>query len=162
MLIGLGNLKSIYCDPLPFPQLKKIEVTGCPKMKKLPLDSSRAMGHKIVVKGNIDWWIDLQWEDRVTQKSFFYVFWITFLVGAFAHPPPKQNLCIYLSVTCFLVFHIRHCNVPIFFFPSRWRASFPIFTHFWYVKKDNKEKQTSIEAKENGSWRFELTRQQNL
>ncbi|ESR40450.1 Disease resistance protein SUMM2 [Citrus sinensis] len=69
-LKDLENLESIYFDPLPFPQLKEIEVTGCPKLKKLPLDSTRAMGHKIVVKGNIEWWVELQWEDRVTQRVF--------------------------------------------------------------------------------------------
>ena len=57
-LKGLGNLKSIYRDPLPFPQLKEIEVTGCPKLKKLSLNFSRAMGHKIIVKGK-DWWDEL-------------------------------------------------------------------------------------------------------
>ncbi|KAK9232208.1 hypothetical protein WN943_022453 [Citrus x changshan-huyou] len=41
-------------------QLKEIEVTRCLKLKKLPLDPSRAMGGKIVIKGKEDRQDELQ------------------------------------------------------------------------------------------------------
>ncbi|GAY68097.1 hypothetical protein CUMW_261520 [Citrus unshiu] len=40
--------------------LKEIEVTRCLKLKKLPLDPSRAMGGKIVIKGKEDRQDELQ------------------------------------------------------------------------------------------------------
>ncbi|KAL1221990.1 Disease resistance protein RPS5 [Cardamine amara subsp. amara] len=39
-LSDLPMLKSIYWSPLPFPCLKKISVSGCLKLRKLPLDSN--------------------------------------------------------------------------------------------------------------------------
>ncbi|CAA7019670.1 unnamed protein product [Microthlaspi erraticum] len=38
-LSELPMLKSIYSSPLPFPCLRKISISGCPKLRKLPLDS---------------------------------------------------------------------------------------------------------------------------
>ncbi|KDO38938.1 hypothetical protein CISIN_1g040659mg, partial [Citrus sinensis] len=46
-LESASNLKRIYRDPLPFPQLKQIDIMRCPKLKKLPLNSSSAKGRKI-------------------------------------------------------------------------------------------------------------------
>ncbi|KAL5825211.1 hypothetical protein ACOSQ3_021274 [Xanthoceras sorbifolium] len=39
-LTYLEELEGIYCNPLSFPHLKAILVRGCPKLKKLPLDSN--------------------------------------------------------------------------------------------------------------------------
>ncbi|ESR40454.1 hypothetical protein CICLE_v10027590mg, partial [Citrus x clementina] len=44
ILRNASNLKRIYRDPLPFPQLKEILILKCPKLKKLPLNSSSAKG----------------------------------------------------------------------------------------------------------------------
>ncbi|KAK9229315.1 hypothetical protein WN944_022277 [Citrus x changshan-huyou] len=65
-----SNLKRIYRDPLPFPQLKEIDISKCPKLKKLPLNSSSAKGLKIVIYGEKEWWEELQWEDQATQNAF--------------------------------------------------------------------------------------------
>ncbi|KAK9229319.1 hypothetical protein WN944_022281 [Citrus x changshan-huyou] len=50
-----SNLKRIYRDPLPFPRLKLIRISKCPKLKKLPLNSSSAKGRKIVIYGEKEW-----------------------------------------------------------------------------------------------------------
>ncbi|KAH9714957.1 putative disease resistance protein [Citrus sinensis] len=65
-----SNLKRIYRDPLPFPQLEEIRISKCPKLKKLPLNSSSAKGLKIVIWGKKEWWEELQWEDQATQNAF--------------------------------------------------------------------------------------------
>ncbi|KAH9714952.1 putative disease resistance protein [Citrus sinensis] len=65
-----SNLKRIYHDPLPFPQLEEIRISECPKLKKLPLNSSSAKGRKIVIRGKKEWWEELQWEDQATQNAF--------------------------------------------------------------------------------------------
>ncbi|GAY68087.1 hypothetical protein CUMW_261430 [Citrus unshiu] len=65
-----SNLKRIYRDHLPFPQLKEIVISRCPKLKKLPLNSSSAKGRKIVIRGERKWWEELQWEDQATQNAF--------------------------------------------------------------------------------------------
>ncbi|KAH9714948.1 hypothetical protein KPL71_020845 [Citrus sinensis] len=65
-----SNLERIYRVPLPFPQLKVIDISECPKLKQLPLNSSSAKGRKIVIYGEKEWWEELQWEDQVTQNAF--------------------------------------------------------------------------------------------
>ncbi|KAH9666564.1 putative disease resistance protein [Citrus sinensis] len=70
ILRNASNLKRIYRDPLPFPQLKEILILKCPKLKKLPLNSSSAKGRKIVIYGEKEWWEELQWEDQATQNAF--------------------------------------------------------------------------------------------
>ncbi|KAK9232206.1 hypothetical protein WN943_022451 [Citrus x changshan-huyou] len=69
-LQNASNLKRIYRGPLPFPQLKQIDIMRCPKLKKLPLNSSSAKGRKIVIYGEKEWWEELQWEDQATQNAF--------------------------------------------------------------------------------------------
>ncbi|KAH9714934.1 putative disease resistance protein [Citrus sinensis] len=72
-LLELGNasnLKRIYRDHLPFSQLKEIRIWECPKLKKLPLNSSSAKGRKMVIRGYKEWWEELQWEDQATQNAF--------------------------------------------------------------------------------------------
>ncbi|KAH9714943.1 putative disease resistance protein [Citrus sinensis] len=65
-----SNLERIYRDPLPFPQLNRISILKCPKLKKVPLNSSSAKGRKIVIAGQKEWWEELQWEDQATQNAF--------------------------------------------------------------------------------------------
>ncbi|XP_052287294.1 probable disease resistance protein At1g62630 [Citrus sinensis] len=64
------DLKSIYPNPLHFPKLKKIGVYGCPKLKKLPINSSSAKERRVVIEGLKEWWEELQWEDQATQNAF--------------------------------------------------------------------------------------------
>ncbi|GAY68091.1 hypothetical protein CUMW_261470 [Citrus unshiu] len=66
---GASNLKRIYRDPLPFPQLKQINVWECPKLEKLPLNSSSAKGRTIVIRGEEERWEELQREDQATQNA---------------------------------------------------------------------------------------------
>ncbi|KAH9714927.1 Disease resistance protein SUMM2 [Citrus sinensis] len=68
------ELKSIYWSALGFQQQKKIIVYGCPKLKRLPLDSTSAKERKIVVKGDENWWNELEWEDQATRNAFLLCF----------------------------------------------------------------------------------------
>ncbi|KAH9666569.1 putative disease resistance protein [Citrus sinensis] len=69
-LQNASNLKRIYRDPLPFPQLEEIDISKCPKLKKLPLNSSSVKKLKIDIYGEKEWWEELQWEDQATQNAF--------------------------------------------------------------------------------------------
>ncbi|KAJ0099547.1 hypothetical protein Patl1_21862 [Pistacia atlantica] len=73
-LYCLKNLKSIFGKALPFQHLKDTGVFDCPKLKKLPLDSNIAKEHKIVIKGQKEWWKELQWEDEATLNAFLPCF----------------------------------------------------------------------------------------
>ncbi|XWS11826.1 hypothetical protein CRYUN_Cryun37aG0034300 [Craigia yunnanensis] len=71
--LSLGNLpemKTIYWDALPFPQLKEILILECPKLRKLSLNSDSAKGQKIVIHGEEEWWKYLEWEDESTRNVF--------------------------------------------------------------------------------------------
>ncbi|XVF11246.1 hypothetical protein REPUB_Repub08aG0010000 [Reevesia pubescens] len=70
----LTELKSIYCDALPFSCLKNIVVFFCPKLKRLPLNSNSAKENKIHIKGSENWWKELQWEDESTLNAFLPCF----------------------------------------------------------------------------------------
>ncbi|KAJ0075069.1 hypothetical protein Patl1_34924 [Pistacia atlantica] len=70
----LNNLKSIFGKALPFPHLKGIQILDCPKLKKLPLDANSAKEHKMVIKGQEEWWKELQWEDEATLNAFLPCF----------------------------------------------------------------------------------------
>ncbi|TXG68572.1 hypothetical protein EZV62_003507 [Acer yangbiense] len=71
-LVYLPKLESIYCNPLPFPHLKGIQIFQCPKLKKLPLGSNSIMTSRSLtnIRGEEDWWNELQWEDQTTQDHF--------------------------------------------------------------------------------------------
>ncbi|KAL5845037.1 hypothetical protein ACOSQ4_010995 [Xanthoceras sorbifolium] len=70
-LTFLKELESIYFNPLPFPHLKRIEIIGCPKLKKLPLDSNCMTTTALEIIGEQNWWNELQWEDRDHFLPFF-------------------------------------------------------------------------------------------
>ncbi|KAL5757503.1 hypothetical protein ACOSP7_020114 [Xanthoceras sorbifolium] len=70
VLVNLQELQSIYCNPLLFPYLKRICITFCPKLKKLPLDSNRTTT-ALKIEGYQYWWNKLQWEDRDHFLPFF-------------------------------------------------------------------------------------------
>ncbi|KAJ0075500.1 hypothetical protein Patl1_34335 [Pistacia atlantica] len=69
-LENLPNLKSMYRNALPFPHLNQMVIRSCPNVKKLPLDSNSAKARKIVIKGEKEWWKELQWEDKATENAF--------------------------------------------------------------------------------------------
>ncbi|KAH9667201.1 Disease resistance protein SUMM2 [Citrus sinensis] len=73
-LAALPNLKSIYWKPLPFSHLKEMNVFNCDKLKKLPLESNAAKEHKLDIRGEPDWWKQLEWEDEATQNAFLPCF----------------------------------------------------------------------------------------
>ncbi|WRX26075.1 NB-ARC - like 10 [Theobroma cacao] len=55
----LPDLKSIYWDALPFPCLREIRVSSCPKLKKLPLNCDSAKGNQINIAGTEKWWTEI-------------------------------------------------------------------------------------------------------
>ncbi|KAH9714840.1 putative disease resistance protein [Citrus sinensis] len=67
---GLENLRSIYPRALPFPHLKELHVTLCPKLMKLPFDCTSGLERKLIIKGQEWWWNNLQWDDQATQNAF--------------------------------------------------------------------------------------------
>ncbi|KAJ0102886.1 hypothetical protein Patl1_03748 [Pistacia atlantica] len=70
VLRRLPNLHRINQTALLFPNLKEIEVIGCPQLKRLPLESECAKKGGIVIKGERQWWDGLQWEDPTIRASF--------------------------------------------------------------------------------------------
>ncbi|KAJ0075180.1 hypothetical protein Patl1_34313 [Pistacia atlantica] len=72
----LPKLKSIHRNALSFPLLQQMEISGCPLLKKLPLDSSLAITnkHEFVIRGEKHWWEELEWEDEATQNVFLPFF----------------------------------------------------------------------------------------
>ena len=69
-LIDLPKLESIYEQPLPFPSLRQIIVRECPKLKKLPFDSSICMSKKLEkIEGQQEWWDGLEWNDQTLKHN---------------------------------------------------------------------------------------------
>ncbi|RVW66656.1 putative disease resistance protein [Vitis vinifera] len=64
-LFCLPQLKSLYWNPLPFLHLDRIVVGSCPKLKKLPLNSSSAKQHRCVIRGEEEWWNELEWRTKL-------------------------------------------------------------------------------------------------
>ncbi|RVW80472.1 putative disease resistance protein [Vitis vinifera] len=62
----------IECVPesLALSYLDRIEVVGCPKLKKLPLNSNSANQGRVVMVGKQEWWNELEWEDEATLTTF--------------------------------------------------------------------------------------------
>ncbi|WCJ40590.1 Disease resistance protein (CC-NBS-LRR class) family [Euphorbia peplus] len=75
MLENLPELASIYWKILPFQHLKKIEVSDCSLLKKLPLDSHSANGNELLtIEVQEDWWNNIEWEDDDTKVTFLPCF----------------------------------------------------------------------------------------
>ncbi|KAJ0076184.1 hypothetical protein Patl1_34309 [Pistacia atlantica] len=72
----LPKLKSIHRNALSFPLLQQMKISECPLLKKIPLDSSRAITnkHEFVIRGDKHWWEGLEWEDEATQNVFLPFF----------------------------------------------------------------------------------------
>ncbi|KAF7843315.1 putative disease resistance protein [Senna tora] len=65
----LPKLKAIHKTPLSFPSLRSIVIERCPKLNKLPLDSSSANKLK-EIKGYRRWWDNLEWDDPAIKLKF--------------------------------------------------------------------------------------------
>ncbi|KAK9229289.1 hypothetical protein WN944_022249 [Citrus x changshan-huyou] len=63
---NLKNLQTSYCYP-------EIFVVGCPNIKKLPLDSNSGKQHHSIIKGEENWWRELQWDDQAITMLFVIV-----------------------------------------------------------------------------------------
>ncbi|GMJ14247.1 RESISTANT TO P. SYRINGAE 5 [Hibiscus trionum] len=73
-LFALKELRSICWDALPFPCLKRIIVSKCKELKKLPLNSDSAKGNHITIIGRQDWCAKLEWENGILPSSVNVMF----------------------------------------------------------------------------------------
>ncbi|CAK8577830.1 unnamed protein product [Lathyrus sativus] len=65
----MPSLVSIHERALAFPSLKRILVTDCYELRKLPLNSSFASNNKLVaIQGGSDWWNNLEWDDTIIER----------------------------------------------------------------------------------------------
>jgi disease resistance protein RPS2 len=69
----LPSLRSICKCALSFPHLERLYVSDCPKLKKLPINSSTAAkdNTKFTIQcDDREWWRQLEWEDEATRIAF--------------------------------------------------------------------------------------------
>ncbi|KAL6285846.1 hypothetical protein ACE6H2_010236 [Prunus campanulata] len=59
---------------LPLPFLKKILISGCPALTRLPLNSSSAQTSNLIIEGEEKWWNRLGWEDQAARNAFLPCF----------------------------------------------------------------------------------------
>jgi disease resistance protein RPS2 len=66
---NLSKLVSIHKRALAFPSLKHIQVTSCPNLRKLPLNSSFASKNNLIaIQGERMWWnLYLEWDDDIIE-----------------------------------------------------------------------------------------------
>ncbi|XP_058075714.1 disease resistance protein RPS5-like [Magnolia sinica] len=69
----LSELTSICSYALHFPSLEEIDVINCPKLKKLPLPLHSTHNSPRKIRGEKEWWDNLQWEEDGI-KSYFLPF----------------------------------------------------------------------------------------
>ncbi|CDY16068.1 BnaC08g40550D [Brassica napus] len=74
VLDDLPELKSIYWNALPFQRLRWLHIlNGCPKLRKLPLNSKSVVNvEKLVIECRHDkeWLERVEWEDEATRLRF--------------------------------------------------------------------------------------------
>ncbi|WCJ40483.1 Protein kinase superfamily protein [Euphorbia peplus] len=68
-LESLPELKSIYWKSLPLQCLKKIEITECFLLKKLPLNINSTKKNELVIEAEEDWWKNVKWDDDLTKAK---------------------------------------------------------------------------------------------
>ncbi|GLT46125.1 hypothetical protein SLA2020_199050 [Shorea laevis] len=76
ILSSLPELKSIHRFALSFPCLVAIRIDGCPKLRKIPLSCNSAKGRGIIIRGEQQWWNELEWEDESARDTFLPFFQI--------------------------------------------------------------------------------------
>ncbi|KAI9107803.1 hypothetical protein K1719_021139, partial [Acacia pycnantha] len=70
ILLQLPILKSIHRAPLPFPSLKSVVISGCPKLEVLPFDFNSAKHKLTLIRGRQNWWDNLKWNDPTAKHNF--------------------------------------------------------------------------------------------
>ncbi|CAB4272750.1 unnamed protein product [Prunus armeniaca] len=73
-LDDLPCLWRICKNPLPVPFLKKILISRCPVLTRLPLNSSSAQTSNLIIEGEEKWWNGLEWEDQAARNVFLPCF----------------------------------------------------------------------------------------
>lgn len=67
-LENMPKLVNIHKRALAFPSLKRILVTDCPNLRKLPFNSSFASkGNLVAIVGDTEWWDKLEWDDTIIE-----------------------------------------------------------------------------------------------
>uniref|UniRef100_M4EDW7 Uncharacterized protein n=1 Tax=Brassica campestris TaxID=3711 RepID=M4EDW7_BRACM len=72
-LTDLHELKSIYWNALPFQRLRELDIDGCPKLRKLPLNSKSVVNVEefvIYCCHDKEWLERVEWEDEATRLRF--------------------------------------------------------------------------------------------
>ncbi|KAI6689562.1 hypothetical protein NL676_026390 [Syzygium grande] len=65
--LQITNLPSLYDQTLHFPQLERLNIYGCPRPGKLPLDSNSARGSLKELAVTRYWWDKLEWDDDAAR-----------------------------------------------------------------------------------------------
>ncbi|KAJ9682722.1 hypothetical protein PVL29_018618 [Vitis rotundifolia] len=117
VLGGMPKLESIYRGALLFPSLEIISVINCPRLRRLPIDSSSAAKSLKKIEGDLTWWGRLEWEDESVEENFTNYFSPQYLAdpiqdpgevkgkmklvveGSTSREPPKQSLSIAEVIT---------------------------------------------------------------
>ncbi|PKA64521.1 Disease resistance protein RPS2 [Apostasia shenzhenica] len=77
ILDELPSLTKIASHPLSFPALESLQVSGCPKLKKLPFGPEIKGGKLKKIQGEKMWWECLQWDDKSIKRElldwFFFI-----------------------------------------------------------------------------------------
>ncbi|XP_030479772.1 disease resistance protein RPS5 isoform X1 [Cannabis sativa] len=73
-LSDLPKLKNICPKPLPFHCLKLLDVLKCEKLKKLPISSKDTRATNLTIRGQNQWFVDIEWEDETTKDKFAHCF----------------------------------------------------------------------------------------
>ncbi|PIA34093.1 hypothetical protein AQUCO_03900180v1 [Aquilegia coerulea] len=91
-LFNLPNLQSIcsHTSALSFPYLETIDVTYCPKLRRLPLDSNSAKNTLKMIKGEADWWDGLEWDNETTKTQFANSVYVLFYANSFCNKHGKM------------------------------------------------------------------------
>ncbi|XP_042465431.1 disease resistance protein SUMM2-like [Zingiber officinale] len=69
ILWNMSDLNLIANRPLHFPYLEYIRVRECPKLIKLPFGTEILKNRLKVIKGEEDWWNNLDWDDESIKDS---------------------------------------------------------------------------------------------
>ncbi|XP_010539538.1 PREDICTED: probable disease resistance protein At5g63020 isoform X2 [Tarenaya hassleriana] len=73
-LLQLKKLKSICPGTLPFPNLKKISISKCPELRRLPLDSESARRGFQGIRAERRWAERVAWVDDAARERFLPLF----------------------------------------------------------------------------------------
>ncbi|CAH2046070.1 unnamed protein product [Thlaspi arvense] len=67
-LLDLPQLENIYWAPLPFPVMECMQISRCPKLRRIPLDSDSAKGNQVRLHLEKEWIKGVEWEDEATKQ----------------------------------------------------------------------------------------------